>query len=107
GAISSHIASGGYDLVVATRDYHIDPGAHFSETPDYKLPERPDRDFEWTQDVQEVWQAYRELPAGPETRKIRWMIEELRLSLFAQTIKTAYPVSDKRIYKAIDQVMAR
>ncbi|GAB3873503.1 isochorismatase family protein [Kibdelosporangium lantanae] len=35
GAISSHIASGGYDLVVATRDYHIDPGAHFSETPDY------------------------------------------------------------------------
>ncbi|GAB3906652.1 ATP-dependent RNA helicase HrpA [Kibdelosporangium lantanae] len=72
-----------------------------------KLPERPDRDFEWTQDVQEVWQAYRELPAGPETRKIRWMIEELRLSLFAQTIKTAYPVSDKRIYKAIDQVMAR
>lgn len=25
----------GYDQVVATRDYHIDPGAHFSETPDF------------------------------------------------------------------------
>ena len=25
----------GYDLVVATRDHHIDPGAHFSEHPDY------------------------------------------------------------------------
>lgn len=25
----------GYDLVVATRDHHIDPGAHFSDTPDY------------------------------------------------------------------------
>lgn len=25
----------GYDHVVATRDYHIDPGAHFSETPDF------------------------------------------------------------------------
>ncbi|GAB3707357.1 isochorismatase family protein [Nocardiopsis oceani] len=24
-----------YDHVVATRDYHIDPGAHFSETPDF------------------------------------------------------------------------
>jgi ATP-dependent helicase HrpA len=72
-----------------------------------KLPERPDRDFEWTQDVQEVWRAYRELPPGPETRKIRWMIEELRLSLFAQSIKTAHPVSDKRIYRAIDQVMAK
>ncbi|MDO5696365.1 MAG: isochorismatase family protein [Dermatophilus congolensis] len=25
----------GYDVVVATRDAHIDPGTHFSETPDY------------------------------------------------------------------------
>ena len=25
----------GYDHVVATRDHHIDPGTHFSETPDY------------------------------------------------------------------------
>ncbi|MBP2476730.1 nicotinamidase/pyrazinamidase [Crossiella equi] len=34
-AISAHARAGGYDHVVATRDYHIDPGAHFSETPDY------------------------------------------------------------------------
>jgi ATP-dependent helicase HrpA len=69
-----------------------------------KLPERPDRDLEWTQDVQEVWEAYRQLPPGPETRKIRWMTEELRLSYFAQSIKTAYPVSAKRIHRAIDQL---
>lgn len=25
----------GYDQVVATRDHHIDPGSHFSQTPDY------------------------------------------------------------------------
>ncbi|MFI1013285.1 nicotinamidase [Streptomyces sp. NPDC020965] len=25
-----------YQLVVATRDHHIDPGAHFSDTPDYE-----------------------------------------------------------------------
>ena len=25
----------GYDHVVATRDHHIDPGSHFSATPDY------------------------------------------------------------------------
>ena len=25
----------GYDLVVATRDHHIDPGDHFSESPDF------------------------------------------------------------------------
>ncbi|MET0133113.1 MAG: nicotinamidase [Kibdelosporangium sp.] len=35
GAISRHIAETPYDVVVATRDYHIDPGAHFSETPDF------------------------------------------------------------------------
>ena len=34
-AISAHIAAGGYDHVVATRDYHVDPGAHFSSEPDY------------------------------------------------------------------------
>ncbi|GAB2990872.1 nicotinamidase [Amycolatopsis acidiphila] len=33
--ITEHLAAGGYDHVVATRDYHIDPGAHFSEEPDY------------------------------------------------------------------------
>jgi ATP-dependent helicase HrpA len=34
------------------------------------------------------------------------MLEELRVSLFAQTLGTAYPVSEKRIYKAMDQVEA-
>ena len=32
------------------------------------------------------------------------MLEELRVSLFAQTLGTAHPVSEKRIYKAMDQV---
>ncbi|RSM89506.1 nicotinamidase [Kibdelosporangium aridum] len=34
-AISQHIGRTPYDIVVATRDYHIDPGAHFSDNPDY------------------------------------------------------------------------
>jgi nicotinamidase/pyrazinamidase len=34
-AISAHVAAGGYDQVVATRDYHTDPGAHFSDHPDF------------------------------------------------------------------------
>ena len=33
--ITSRLAEGGYDHVVATRDYHIDPGAHFSDEPDF------------------------------------------------------------------------
>jgi nicotinamidase/pyrazinamidase len=34
-AVSEHVAAGGYDHVVATRDYHFDPGPHFSENPDF------------------------------------------------------------------------
>jgi nicotinamidase/pyrazinamidase len=39
-AVSAHIRAGGWhdfawDHVVATRDHHVDPGAHFSDAPDY------------------------------------------------------------------------
>lgn len=35
-AISAHLeGSDGYDHVVATRDYHVDPGSHFSDEPDF------------------------------------------------------------------------
>ncbi len=35
-AISEHVAAGpGYGHVVATKDFHVDPGAHFSDHPDY------------------------------------------------------------------------
>ncbi|GII83003.1 amidase [Sphaerisporangium siamense] len=34
-AIGPHAAAGSYDHVVATRDYHVDPGSHFSAHPDY------------------------------------------------------------------------
>jgi nicotinamidase/pyrazinamidase len=34
-AITEHVAAGGYDHVVATRDHHIDPGGHFAEQPDF------------------------------------------------------------------------
>jgi hypothetical protein len=34
-AISRFIADGAYHHVVASRDYHVDPGSHFSASPDY------------------------------------------------------------------------
>ncbi|CAL9540210.1 hypothetical protein SUDANB1_04209 [Streptomyces sp. enrichment culture] len=41
-------------------------------------------------------------PVPSSVLAIRWMIEELRVSYFAHALGTAYPVSDKRIVKAID-----
>jgi ATP-dependent helicase HrpA len=37
-------------------------------------------------------------------RDIGWQIEELRVSLWAQQLGTPRPVSEKRIYRAIDAV---
>jgi ATP-dependent helicase HrpA len=46
-----------------------------------------------------------ELPPGladsPAVRQIRWMLEELRVSYFAQSVRTAYPISEQRILRAI------
>jgi nicotinamidase/pyrazinamidase len=33
--VSAALATGAWDHVVATKDYHIDPGAHFGNPPDY------------------------------------------------------------------------
>jgi ATP-dependent helicase HrpA len=42
-------------------------------------------------------------PDDPVVR-VRWMIEELRVALFAQVVGTPRPVSEQRIYKAIDAI---
>jgi ATP-dependent helicase HrpA len=41
-------------------------------------------------------------PPPAELVKVRWMLEELRVSLWAQSLRTAYPVSDKRVRMALD-----
>jgi ATP-dependent helicase HrpA len=48
------------------------------------------------------------LPAGraepAELRRVRWMLEEYRVSLWAQQLGTPQPVSDTRIRKALDSL---
>ena len=79
-----------------------------------RLPGNLGRDRPLMAQVHEIEREYRELraelpaggPADEGLREIRWMIEELRVGFFAQSLGTAYPVSDKRIYKAMDQLPA-
>ncbi|MFF2925592.1 ATP-dependent RNA helicase HrpA [Streptomyces celluloflavus] len=61
-----------------------------------KVKEMQD-EFAW---LLEQFPAGRPVPAA--ALEIRWMIEELRVSYFAHALGTAYPVSDKRIVKAVD-----
>ncbi|MFI1826729.1 ATP-dependent RNA helicase HrpA [Streptomyces sp. NPDC020412] len=75
-----------------------------------QMPSGVQRDTTRMQKVHEMQDEYawllEQLPQGrpvPQAvRDIRWMIEELRVSYFAHALGTAYPVSDKRIVKAID-----
>ncbi|MER5389640.1 ATP-dependent RNA helicase HrpA [Saccharopolyspora sp. NPDC002686] len=77
-----------------------------------KLQYHPQRDRDWMYQVDEVEQRYRDLLAGvPQGRypseallHVGWMIEELRVSLFAQSLGTAFPVSVKRIHRAMDKL---
>jgi ATP-dependent helicase HrpA len=72
----------------------------------------PVRDADRTAVVREVTEAYQRaiegLPAarrsGADVRSVRWMIEELRVSLFAQVLGTSGPVSDRRIHAALDRL---
>ncbi|HAS6141812.1 TPA: ATP-dependent RNA helicase HrpA [Vibrio vulnificus] len=75
-----------------------------------KLPIDPNKDRLHMLKIESVVKDYKELlnkiPKGlavPENVKdIRWMIEELRVSFFAQQLGTPYPVSDKRVKNAIE-----
>ncbi|MFL0808776.1 MAG: ATP-dependent RNA helicase HrpA [Agarilytica sp.] len=73
-----------------------------------KFGQNPNRDNAWIRELQDYWQkhearldseglwAYQQNEAW---QKYRWMLEELRVSYFAQSLKTLMPVSGKRLEK--------
>ena len=73
-----------------------------------KYSSNPARDAAREADIQELEQMWQEktdglvkqgLPVSDDLTAFKWMIEELRVSLFAQELKTPYPVSVKRLLK--------
>jgi ATP-dependent helicase HrpA len=73
-----------------------------------KYAENPARDAKHAQAVAELWQRYVQRRAAaaaahkeePALEAFRWNIEELKVSLFAQELRTPLPVSYKRLEKA-------
>jgi ATP-dependent helicase HrpA len=58
--------------------------------------------------VTAAWRQLAEMPPGARPpgatlAELRWLLEELRVSYFAQTLGTSRPVSEKRVLRAIDQ----
>jgi ATP-dependent helicase HrpA len=77
-----------------------------------RLPRDVDTDRARMQRVRVVQDAYDELvralpasrAAAADVRDVGWLIEELRVSLWAQQLGTARPVSERRIFRAIDAI---
>ncbi|MCG9735150.1 ATP-dependent RNA helicase HrpA [Pseudoalteromonas shioyasakiensis] len=76
-----------------------------------KLPVDPNRDRLCVLELEKVAEQYQKLankipkgmPIPEEISAIFWMQQELRVSLFAQTLGTPYPVSAKRVLNAIKE----
>lgn len=93
------------------------PWEHLQHLPRYlkalrlrieKHPANPDRDGKNASGVGALWEKWQNkinslnqahLEISQDLQEYRWLIEELRVSLFAQELKTPFPVSIKRLEK--------
>ncbi|WP_416422916.1 ATP-dependent RNA helicase HrpA [Pseudomonas sp. App30] len=99
------------------------PSAWLKELPRYlkavemrleKLGSQVQKDRVWSIELGNVWAQYQARQAkhaqegkrDPELELYRWLIEEYRVSLFAQQLGTKVPISDKRLSKQWSQVEA-
>ncbi len=97
------------------------PWQHLSHVPRYlkgmslrmeKFPANPERDVHNSMEIAALWQQYcqrweKHQKTGvvdENLEEFRWQLEELRISLFAQELKTPYPVSVKRLQKLWESV---
>jgi ATP-dependent helicase HrpA len=109
-------------LLLPKRFFSLTPWERLQHIPRYlkalklrldKYPNSVERDTRSAQTVQVIWQRWQdkvsnlrkanaEISAALED--YRWLIEELRVSLFAQELKTPFPVSAKRLDKIWEEM---
>ena len=68
-----------------------------------------ERDLDQHKAIRPLWQNALSVMTSlePKDTEYRWMIEELRVSLYAQELRTPMPVSIKRVSKAWDDLDKR
>ena len=115
-------AAANYEDLIEQRDELLAPGflretdpTQLAHYPRYlrgmrlraeRLRQDPARDQARMLGVQRYWREYLKRRSGndadPEALEtLRWLIEELRVSVFAQELRTAEPVSPKRLARAL------
>jgi len=97
--------------------FQATPWAQLAHVPRYltaldrrlaKFAENPARDVRHAEPIERWWERYRERSdlnrktgtVEPGLEQFRWLLEELQVSLFAQELKTPFPVSYKRLERA-------
>ena len=53
------------------------------------------------------YSSYHEDLIPPPLKEVKWMIEELRVSYFAQHLGVSCPISDKRIYAELERIQSQ
>jgi len=109
-------------LLLPKRFFSLTPWERLQHIPRYlkalklrldKYPNSVERDTRSAQSVQMIWQRWQDkvvnlrkanVAVSQELEDYRWLIEELRVSLFAQELKTPFPVSAKRLDKAWEEL---
>jgi ATP-dependent helicase HrpA len=109
-------------LLLPKRFFSLTPWERLQHIPRYlkalklrlnKYPNSVERDTRSAQTVQVIWQRWQDKvshlrKANAEVsvalEDYRWLIEELRVSLFAQELKTPFPVSAKRLDKIWEEI---
>lgn len=74
----------------------------------------PRQEHQWVDELAEFWQRYQQKHknlsdqqrVNPKLTEFRWLLEEYRVSLFAQTLGTRVPVSAKRLNRLWQEVVA-
>jgi ATP-dependent helicase HrpA len=110
------------DHLLSVNFIETTPQKWFDEFPRYlkaiarrleRLPGNVDRDTELARRAGPFAQALRALESQPANiagrvavEQLRWMIEEFRVSLYAQDLRTVLPVSEKRLSEQLDRARA-
>lgn len=73
-----------------------------------KLPQQLSKDSEYSRVIQTFQHRLREIEDDVSKisgkTELRWMIEELRVSLYAQSLKTKIPISEKRLQRRFEEI---
>lgn len=103
------------DFIIST------PEANFNDLPRYlkaiekrleKIQTNAERDRKSRLEISALWSEYKKRASllekhnrqSSQLDEYRWMLEEYRISLFAQEIKTRFPISEKRLKKAWNEI---